>query len=1101
MLRLTRIILPIGISVLFLGNVEGLEPKSSPRFEEEVIPVPPQQTRSWTAPQTSFPEVFISANSELFEQGLADPRGCEYREIEVVIGSCWRGDAGILTTHGWVLPRGGNSKYQFAVCWNGLVYPVVLVGGTTNLHNDVETFIELDKAMRAQRAKDHPIFPYSRFPEAIPERDSISHESIQPIKASLLIRLGEVDLAKKVWTTWFDGMRHNSNNDQNISDDPYLMLATDWTWALYDRAVCAHMRRDDNLARISARMLITIREIVEKTAADRGFERPYRSHQSEDETFPYFSYLTSVDSLFEDQERRAKKSKILATTESNRSIPALIEDLDQVNARQSGQPGGVDLGHDPRVVSLIKAGDDAIEPLLDCIEHDTRLTRSVHIWRDFKRQRSIIGVHEAAYIALSGILKTSFFDIASTGDDLTSRGQPGRKAIVAQIRAYYERFKNVPLEEQWYQLLATDNLPAKQWLQAAKNITQPTDVTTTPSSMFGGGWTALPNRKSVEKVVLRGAALRNVKYPSVSQLMIKRINELSVEEIESSSGMFNMHNACDMALALAKWDPETAVSVLKQLNERCHQIFEKMWNSNGWTNQRLVNYMSKFAIILARQGDKKVLIDYVSWLRDRKPEDIDDVTSEAFKPIWKFPDDPALAENVDWLFNKSSSPWFPIINPNRNTGMRAYELITSPLIATTAFRKHVLHFLKEKLVAGHLEVKEDERIDIVIKNGWGTTATPYPGDPLVPEPGTKFNIRLCDVYADLISRLEGSPGFEYFWPESKRDKTIKAIATFITQYGGRYTIPDAEWEDEPALVFPTTEKPATKEDVALGRAIFSLEGKGASRLWAMPARPMNAEWPTINVFPRGSSHWDGQTKKMIRNVYQDPQGKVWQAEELFEDGAWKRYYGFVGNYCVIKVPAEEIEFPGGFLWKKLDKGFEYRFFFIDARQKGCLSSETTLNMSDALIVTFQVRNLKGIAQNAPPILNDINDNNDPTFLPGVHIELHLLPAETDTDECSIPIFMGSRLDIDCKEWAEVARNGSKRYLKVGSPKILAPTETVDIFTIDLMDWFDIQQPAPYRLRVSFSETIQGLSQDVRGETIFILEDEIEQLGFSSKSEG
>ena len=27
------------------------------------------------------------------------------------------------------------------------------------------------------------------------------------------------------------------------------------------------------------------------------------------------------------------------------------------------------------------------------------------------------------------------------------------------------------------------------------------------------------------------------------------------------------------------------------------------------------------------------------------------------------------------------------------------------------------------------------------------------------------------------------------------------------------------------------------------------------------------------------------------------------------DGSWKRYFGFVGRYTIVKVPAEEIDFP------------------------------------------------------------------------------------------------------------------------------------------------------------------------------------------------
>src|ERR1035437_4707231 len=92
------------------------ERKASPRFAGKELPMPPQQTTPWSAPPSSLPTNYVSATAVLFEAGMADPRGCDYREIEVVTGEVWRGDGGLAKTRGWVLPGGGTQ--QFAVCWN-----------------------------------------------------------------------------------------------------------------------------------------------------------------------------------------------------------------------------------------------------------------------------------------------------------------------------------------------------------------------------------------------------------------------------------------------------------------------------------------------------------------------------------------------------------------------------------------------------------------------------------------------------------------------------------------------------------------------------------------------------------------------------------------------------------------------------------------------------------------------------------------------------------------------------------------------------------------------------------------------------------------------
>src|SRR5205823_4624514 len=102
-----------------------------------------------------------------------------------------------------------------------------------------------------------------------------------------------------------------------------------------------------------------------------------------------------------------------------------------------GQPGGLSLGGDPIIQALIREGEPAVEPLLLCLQRDTRLTRSVHFGRDFSMWRSLIGVHEAAYVAAASILQESFFEVESTADDVSSRGMEGRKKLAVAMRVYW----------------------------------------------------------------------------------------------------------------------------------------------------------------------------------------------------------------------------------------------------------------------------------------------------------------------------------------------------------------------------------------------------------------------------------------------------------------------------------------------------------------------------------------------------------------------------------------------------------------------------------------------------------------------------------------
>ena len=116
-------------AILTVANgIVAAEPKPSPKFDGTALPEPPLQHQAWTAPSATLPATLVSAVDLLYRQGVADPRGCEYREVEVVVGSVWSGDGGIHKVHGWVLPRGNASAQRFAVCWNGQVYPAISVG-------------------------------------------------------------------------------------------------------------------------------------------------------------------------------------------------------------------------------------------------------------------------------------------------------------------------------------------------------------------------------------------------------------------------------------------------------------------------------------------------------------------------------------------------------------------------------------------------------------------------------------------------------------------------------------------------------------------------------------------------------------------------------------------------------------------------------------------------------------------------------------------------------------------------------------------------------------------------------------------------------------
>ncbi|MEO7719988.1 MAG: hypothetical protein ABIY70_27595, partial [Capsulimonas sp.] len=377
----------------------------SPVFTGSALPQPPQQNSAWTAP-AGLSEPLISATRTLFEQGLADPRGGEYREISVAVGSPWSGDAGVMKTHAWVLPSNDGAAQKFAVCWNGLTYPIVSMGKKADLRKDILGVISTEEAAQARQRKQSPKTPYVHWTRnASSDAQTITAATFTPIKACLLLRLGETDLARRYWNAWDAGVGPNVVSGLPEKADPYLMLASDWSWSLFDRALTAHMRGDDELSTISARLLTAAAPQIEIEAARRGYVLTDTSSYFPPVKSAYLLFLEPLPRLLADGERRLREGKNAAPSldeiekipNKKSRIAALIENLDQITARQWGQPGGVSLSGDPIGRALVAKGDDAVQPLIDTLAGDKRLTRSVGFGRDFHRSRYTLSVAAAAY--------------------------------------------------------------------------------------------------------------------------------------------------------------------------------------------------------------------------------------------------------------------------------------------------------------------------------------------------------------------------------------------------------------------------------------------------------------------------------------------------------------------------------------------------------------------------------------------------------------------------------------------------------------------------------------------------------------------------------
>lgn len=173
--------------------------------------------------------------------------------------------------------------------------------------------------------------------------------------------------------------------------------------------------------------------------------------------------------------------------ETSKKLDWLIEHLENVDARQSGQPGGVSISYDWRVRELIETGEAAVPKLIDCIESDKRLTRSMHFWRDFAQHRTVMAVREPALVVVMTILQVEVFDPVSTSDNFSSRGEEGAREVAAKLRKYWEEYGKYPFDERMMKILTNPAAKFEARQEAALNLAYIDDRPTRGTTVWTTG--------------------------------------------------------------------------------------------------------------------------------------------------------------------------------------------------------------------------------------------------------------------------------------------------------------------------------------------------------------------------------------------------------------------------------------------------------------------------------------------------------------------------------------------------------------------------------------------------------------------------------------
>jgi hypothetical protein len=1053
------------ISILFFclfahPPCHGADAPPDLKFHGNSIPQPPESRLKWVAP--SEPKLLADIAGLFFGQGMADPRGCEYRQIKVMSatawgnqddGQGWKPDGTPIQTHGWVLPASEKNQQRFAVCWNGWVYPVLAVGEPCSVDEDV------GKQLQLPGNDNHDLEFRTIFLNwgTIPDIDSLSSETPLPIKALLLMRLGKPQLASAVWEAFYKRRDPPNNVPPKDLGTAYENVATMWLFSLFNRATCAQMRGDDDLALLSFRQLAAVTPDARKTHLKlRGPLNPRRM----DDRDP-FNFLDQVPNYLADMERRHLEPPHKSALELGRGafpseaawVHALVADLEDVTAPQDGQPGPVMLEQNATVKALILEGNAAVDPLIDCLAHDNRLTRSIFFWRDFAPNRTIVATYEAACFALHRIFGLDYpMFFGATGGDLTNRGPAERAQAVAELQAYWEKRKGASLPEQWLTTLVDDTAKPADWANAAENIAK------------------------------SGQFLRNKKNPDVTSLLENRLKSVLTDDaLPIPSSMPGPR----LANALLTWDGTDAAGAVE---EYCNGLADQCASGKHTGDaEPLIALTTR----LAQMGYGKILEDYAGWLQRVPPKNLAERAgpwwhvADWFQPLWDHSDSTAMQKADSNIFGGKNSPWPQFIRENLGNYQEAIGMIRSPLIGMPAFRALILDGLADQTLAG-----EDGYLVGNFwmaqfgfgKNGRQVSTGMDPLDPLAKTAPGHGVFRTCDLYAWILSGVPGMPALEFYWPQDTRDTAIETSVQSLRRYGDRYrpTAQNPPRRYSPfgpgvflaQLSFPLLAKPATQQDVENGLAIFSLPADANGRTWRLPQRGAKVRWLAIKDRPRHAANTDLMGRQWITTEYAN-EGRVWQAEEGYIDGKWQRFFGIAGDNYIARAPAEEVEFPAR-RWEELDGGFDCQLASDDSNFAAPLEAGAPIPL------TLSLRNRRGIDQNAPASLCDSTGK---SLASGVDIHLYHL-SEPAPDQIEGEAAASSTTG---DHWTEVTPTQMPHFEPPPAVHKLAPTEEMQVMSFKLGDFYELKTAGRYVAEITFDK---GKLKFAGGTS--------EQLGFSIK---
>jgi hypothetical protein len=686
---------------------------------------------AWQPPQTTIDPEYVAAAKRLLGNGLGDPRNGRFSKVQINIGDAAWGQHNITDAYGWVSADGKN-----VVLLDGVEYP--LTGTSTPA--DLQAVI----------AGQEPHRP--RIPSGI----QVSTSS--PALPALLLLVGKPELAEQVYRSTI----------QTIAASPAEILFGQMRQRFTMLSAQALMSRKD------AEGLIWSKSLVKEAMIQDAFPitHPSRFGGATSMTPNSKSNLGFAKSLYADFQRRVEHPKrepvdlaALMKLEPSKRVSALVDALDTVEARQMGQPGGIDYLSDPVCKALSEQGNEAVLPLIEAIDSDQRFTRSVSYGRDFFPERSIHSVKSMAWNLLTFVWPSA--------SGLQEQGSPIPTAMT--LRKVWDTQKGQTEEERWLGILRDDHAGERQWLAAGEYLTKPADEIRHGIMSYGSANSKAP---------MSGEPLRAAHNAEVIKLMSDRAIQMATQKTNSGMDSFVCMDALSLAHCLAKWDLAASTECLKAV---CKASLDATTSQfGGAANAERMGRNFGMAIAdRAKAHDKTAAADYDKLCAAMNFEQgFMDISF--LRPIWEAPTDPGMRAVGERLMDK----WTKDLSSDNMRAAAAIAqpttdlLPSTPMLQVAAYRNFLISALRNTRNFGTLEMDAGPSSHFVryrLGNGGSGSWNLSPDeDPKSLDNGSR-SFSIGDFVAQKLANgfVKGTPSFHILWPEAKRSQAKAALAAWL----------------------------------------------------------------------------------------------------------------------------------------------------------------------------------------------------------------------------------------------------------------------------------------------------------------------------------